>query len=420
MKNPLFTAQYHPRNHYRVMRFFSIVNLLLAMSLLSSLWSTSAMAGSREQARRIHDRLAGVPPSEAVLDLMEQYIDESKLAGPHTMIDAANIAMANPAFYSVTLKNIAAPWTNRDLDIFVPLNDYIATYIGLVRDGADFRRILYDDVLYVGSNSPAYSNNSNAHYEALEAANLDLGSLSVLQARVQSDPAVIGLPNNATAGVMTSRAAARAFFFDGTNRAMFRYTVLHHLGYDLEQLKDTTRPADRIRQDISRTPGGDSRLFMNNCVGCHSGMDPFAQAFAFYQFDYSDNPDTGNIRYTDGVVEAKYSINATTFPYGFVTPDDRWDNFWRDGVNKKLLGWDANGLGLQGSGNGAKSMGEELANSDAFARSHVLHAFKSSCLREPADQNDVDEVERIKLIFKTNNYNLKRVFAETAIYCAGN
>jgi len=49
-----------------------------------------------------------------------------------------------------------------------------------------------------------------------------------------------------------------------------------------------------------------------------------------------------------------------------------------------------------------------------------LHAFESSCLREPADQNDIDEIERIKLIFKTNNYNLKRVFAETAIYCAGN
>ncbi len=148
-------------------------------------------------------------------------------------------------------------------------------------------------------------------------------------------------------------------------------------------------------------------------------MDPFAQAFAYYQFAFNGDPDTGSMTYNHGSVEAKYFINSTTFPHGFVTPDDSWSNFWRDGVNAKLLGWDTNSLGLPGSGNGAKSMGEELANSDAFARCHVLHAFESTCLREPQNSSDIDEVERIKGVFKSSNYNLKRVFAETASYCAG-
>ena len=66
---------------------------------------------------------------------------------------------------------------------------------------------------------------------------------------------------------------------------MFRFTMINHLCHDMEQLMDTTRPTDRIRQDVARSPGGDSRIFLNNCVGCHSGMDPMAQAFAYYNFD---------------------------------------------------------------------------------------------------------------------------------------
>ena len=102
------------------------------------------------------------------------------------------------------------------------------------------------------------------------------------------------LPPAAIAGILTTRAAAEAFFVAGTNRAMFRFTVLNHLCMDLEQLKDGGRPADRIRQDVSRSPGGDSRLFLNNCIGCHTGMDPMAQAFAYYNFDET----TGRLEYT--------------------------------------------------------------------------------------------------------------------------
>ena len=54
---------------------------------------------------------------------------------------AAYIAMNDVNFYNVTLKNFAAPWTNRDRSIFVPLNDYIATVIGLIRDDEPFNEL---------------------------------------------------------------------------------------------------------------------------------------------------------------------------------------------------------------------------------------------------------------------------------------
>ena len=101
---------------------------------------TSAAAGPREQAKRIHDRLAGVPPTDQVLQVMENQITSGD------PVAAAYTAMDNRYFYSVTLKNFAAPWTNRDQSVFVPLNDYIATVIGMVRDDIDFSTLLSADI----------------------------------------------------------------------------------------------------------------------------------------------------------------------------------------------------------------------------------------------------------------------------------
>ena len=39
-------------------------------------------------------------------------------------------------FYNVTLKNWIAPWTNEEQTVFTDLNDYTATAIGMIRDGA--------------------------------------------------------------------------------------------------------------------------------------------------------------------------------------------------------------------------------------------------------------------------------------------
>lgn len=378
-------------------------------------------AGTREQAKRIHDRLAGVPPSNEILDQMESLISTGDVRG------AADIAMDHPAFYSVTLKNWITPWTNEDADIFAPLNDYTATVIGITRDEIDFRQILSGDILYIANSSagvPAYSNTSNTHYQALEDQSADLKD--VLQATTQS--AVTGLPENATAGVMTTRAGAKAFFKDGTNRAMFRFTLINHLCTDLEGLKDTSRSPDRIRQDVSRSPGGDSRIFNNSCVGCHSGMDPLAQAFAYYNYEYNIDSDPdgeqGSLEYnqsgqidvdTGTQVQGKYHINSNNFPFGFITNNDNWSNYWRQGLNKNL-GWDES---LPANGSGAKSMGQEFANSQQFANCQVTKVFENICLRSPQDFADRTKINSMTNTFTTTGYNIKQVFADSADYCKG-
>lgn len=394
-------------NKTRIRRaFFSLAIFCLAIS------SHDSLAGDREQAMRIHDRLAGVPPTNAVLDLMEARVAANDLEG------AADIAMQNPAFYNVTLKNFAAPWTNEEQSVFVPLNDYTATVIGMIRDNIAFNEVLSADLVYVGANGlglPAYSMSNNDHYEAMERRGIDLSNTSNLVAESQSGVTNNAIPASAAAGVVTTRAAARAFFVEGTNRAMFRFTMMNHLCNDLEQVKDVSRTPDRIRQDVSRSPGGDSRIYMTSCVGCHAGMDPLAQAYAYYEWEFTGNEETdkdrGRLVYTPNNVQGKYLINANNFKYGYITTDDSWDNYWRQGPNADLLGF---GPG-SGSGRGAASLGRELANSQAFANCQVKKVFRTVCFREP----DNFELTTIADDFKNNGYLMKRVFAKAAASCEG-
>jgi len=400
----------------------------LTLSILSS-GPLYAGQAERDEARRMHERLTGVPPTNTVLSTMEGLIVSSD---PEA---AAKEAMKNPAFYNVTLKNYAAPWTNEDQSVFVPLNDYSATVVGLIRDSdtVDFREILHGNIIYTGNVSgiAAYSNSNNDHYEQLEQKGPVDGNLAddtILVKKTQTE--VTGLQADATAGVMTTRAAAAAFFSAGTNRAMFRFTMMNHMCTDVDPLKDISRVPDRVRQDVSRSPGGDSRIYMFSCVGCHAGMDGLSGAFAHYEY----NEGTEAMEYTPNTVTAKHLINSDNFKHGYVTVDDSWVNYWRNGQNK-LLGWadkssaDLSSAGItfddkdHAHGNGAKSFGHELANSYSFARCQVKKAYQAICLHNPddyaADRELIDGINGVGGITRSfmANYNMKDVFAKVAASC---
>src|SRR5271169_1133508 len=102
--------------------------VLAGAALILAQLVVPAHAGPNEQAKRIYERIAGVPPSAQVLQQMAGIITtgcgaNGCAAGDPTLVNAAAVATAPataPTFYNVTLKNWVIPWTNRDQSVFAP------------------------------------------------------------------------------------------------------------------------------------------------------------------------------------------------------------------------------------------------------------------------------------------------------------
>lgn len=395
-------------------KYFSVLHI--PVFLCSFLGSTASIASPESRAYKLHLRIAGVPPTEAVQNAMVQQIESGN------PVVAAMMATDHAHFYDGTLKNWVAPWTNRARSVFVDFNDYTATVIGIIRDEKDFRSVLTDDIVYVGdpaqipASVPNYDGLTNDHYTALQSSAVSLKD-SLME--VSQSSVLAFITPDSSAGIMTTRAAAEAYFVAGTNRAMYRFTQLNYLCRDLESMHDATQPLDRIRQDVDRNPAEKPESFINECAGCHSGMDALAGAFAYYDFtvppgtpEEANNPPS-TIVYTHEKISPKYTNNFTVFPEGFPTVDDSWVNYWREGRNSRI-GWNKS---LPAKGHGAKSLGRELANSHAFAQCQVEKAFELVCLTKPQTQGDKATVLSITNRFVESGYNMKVPIAESAAYC---
>ena len=89
----------------------------------------------------------------------------------------------------------------------------------------------------------------------------------------------------------------------------------------------------------------------------------------------------------------------------------------------KLLGWN-NSVPLDekghSTGNGAKSLGLELAYTRAFSSCQVKKVFKTVCFRDAEDYAaDRAQVNTIATEFENDGGNMKNVFAKVAAYCKG-
>ena len=360
----------------------------------------------RQKALDLHKRIAGVPPTPAVLSQMENLIQSNP--GVAGLEAAADVAIQNPNFYNVTLKSWAKTLTNVSDSNRVPLDDMSATIIGAIRDsdqaGKPFGRILHDDVLYVGSGVAPYSPTNNNHYEELESRGANLSSVLT----EQSQSSLGSVPDSdGIAGILSSRAWALAYYNMGTNRRATFYLLRNFMCSEMDYIMDVNIPDIYVARDVTRSPGGDSSEYKSYCVGCHAAQDAMRPAWAYYDYD----PATGGITYTPGQVVQKINQAGSTFPEGFVTPNDNFVNLW----GSMSAHMDRLGFKPPYSGVGAKDLGRQVANSSGFANCMVFKAFKKVCYRNPA-ASESDMLDLVSQEFEDSG-NMKEVYKKVAAHC---
>ncbi len=372
----------------------------------------------RQQAYKIFTLLTGSPPSDAKLSRMERML----VAGEKLQAALEAIDDESGLFYEVTLRRIAAKWTNVDNSPRVTFNDGIALVLGLVAADEDFRQVLFEDRVYVGNSEypgvtklfHPYSTVNNDHYASTannatyqsitQAANeLSVPIHKLLIAAKQSDVSNLLAPG--TSGFFTTRAGAEAYLLAGTNRRAVGIGAMEKFWCrSIDELASTTRP-HFIAQDVPRDPGGDAGAFINTCAGCHSVQDGLRAAYAYHDFTT-----TAGVIYTPGTVVAKVVRNAHEFPEGMRATSDAWRSNW--GPEHDFLGWPKTT-----SGNGIKSMNKAFADSRQFSVCMAETALSAVCDVDAKRADLRTLVENLANGFEKTQYNMRQLFANAVLTC---
>lgn len=459
---------------------FQFVILLIFAVWSTSATSDSSSAETlvaRDTAVLMHNRIAGVPPSAETLTAMTKLLEKGDAKGAallatdspsfynlklRSMFSAWSNVAGNP---SVVLNDMIATLIGIVRDD-VPFKealygDYLYTAHGdlivepegrLDDDGQPIRRGNQSNWCK-GGVFPSYEANSNEHYFCLQSRDLKTS----LQQRRQSTTArghwfkiiddtreyetkedgtremVKGkvwwaavpegaISNEAIAGILSTRGFARAYFSAGTNRRATAFVLKYFLCHDMEKLHDVTIQDNFVRQDVSREPGGDHQLFKKRCVGCHAGMDALSGWSVYYDFgvDGVKFSDSGRylgeqLIYRHGVVQTKITKNIV-YDDGFdykkeEHANDAFRNLWTKGQNS-VLGWRG-----ETSGNGARAWGMMITASKAFSSCMATHVYEQVCFAELESAEAKSARDALAMNFETDQYNMRKLFATTAVSC---
>ena len=109
--------------------------LVIAVSLTCGVQTAHAQLDARAEAKKLLERISGVrvPADHPSIPIMKAQIEQG------LWYDAAYVAMEHPNFLNLTVKQMALKMSNREESFQVDLNDFAASFIGIVRDDVDGR-----------------------------------------------------------------------------------------------------------------------------------------------------------------------------------------------------------------------------------------------------------------------------------------
>lgn len=375
------------------------------------------ISAERQRAQKLFQAITGVKVA----------IDDARLAQMEAQLKAGNpraaaaVASADPLFLDVQIRDVAKIMSTREQTIRAPMSDFVATFIGVVRDSdtRSAKELLTGNFYYrvsptVISGLPAGATirqaeqadfiQSNNHYADLEARRLSPAAVLVAASpqRALQNNVVVNHPD--PAGLLTSRAFVAAHAVAGTNRRPIEEMMQEFMCVKMEEWSDSNGSDERVGQDVTREPSGSVNLYQTTCKACHSGMDGFRGAWAFIDF-------TNNAQTISTAVRAKMTRNAseTTGYAVHRIADNSWVNFSTGSKNSDQFGWRS---AMAGSGVG--SLARMVADSRGFSRCMVRKAFQAVCRRSPlaAEEN---LVRSLADQFETDGYHMRRMYENVAV-----
>lgn len=358
--------------------------VIVALAVLVAPIASAEITAARTRAANLYVAVTGIRVS----------IDDQRVIAMEALInqnrerDAVKIATGDADFIEGRIQALAKRMSNRDETILAPLSDFVATFMGAVRDDTDARELLTGNFVYgfglekLTADQRRFlerddvSNVSNMHYE--RATSLRLSPFIHLTKRSPQKANGEGAVVDA-AGLLSTRSFMQAHTEAGTNRRAVEYSFREFLCAAAEDWMDVTRPDDWVARDVDRYAGGSTTRYLQTCKGCHAQIDGFRGAFA-----HNDFPNN-SIVYTPTTIPRKYAQNAQIFPQGRPTTDNSWINYATGPANAERFGW----RGDFKSGKGLNAFGKLIANSKGYSRCLSRRMFSEICKRDALPSEEI-------------------------------